>query len=108
MAALATQISLQTGIIPTKNAVSASDTFTNDGKTFLHVVNGNAATCTVTIVTSETVYGLAVADQTVAILTTAEAIIGPFPTDAFGTTTTVTFSVTPTVTCQVIRINAVR
>lgn len=108
MALLATQTISQTGIVPTKNAVSASDTFTNDGKTFLHVVNGNGSTLTVTVVSSGTQDGLAISDQTYTLATTTEKVMGPFTTNTFGTTTTVTFDLTTSVTCQVYTMNAVR
>lgn len=108
MALLATQTISQSGITPTKNAVSASDTFTNDGKTFLHVVNGNAGTLTIGVVTSGTKDGLAIADQPYTLLTGTEKVMGPFPTDTFGTTVTITFDVTTSVTCQVYLMSAVR
>lgn len=70
---LAVQYLSSTGVIPTWSTPTV-DGFkvSNDGMTHIHVKNGNAATCTVTVITPSTVDGLAVADRTIAILTTAE------------------------------------
>lgn len=71
-------------------AVEASSTFVNDGKrTFVHVVNG-ATAMNMTFVTPNTIDGLAVADRTVAIGSSEEHFIGPFPTQYYGTTVTMT------------------
>jgi hypothetical protein len=70
---LAVQRPTSAGIIPTWSTPTV-DGFkvSNDGMTTIHVKNGNAGTLTVTIQTPSTVDGLAVADRTVTILTTAE------------------------------------
>ena len=58
--------------------------FLNDGKTFLEVLNTNAATCTVTAVSTRTIDGLAVADLEVAVEQNERLFIGPFPRDTFN------------------------
>ena len=55
--------------------------FWNNGKTFLLVNNGSGGSLTVTIVTPNTVDGLAVSDRTVAIADGQLYAIGPFTTD---------------------------
>lgn len=70
---LAVQRPTSAGNIPTWSTPTVDGyKISNDGRTIVHVKNGNAATLTVTIQTPSTVDGLAVADRTVTILTTAE------------------------------------
>ncbi|KXK51953.1 MAG: hypothetical protein UZ13_01509 [Chloroflexi bacterium OLB13] len=59
-------------------AAGAGDQFLNDGRTILYVKNTNAASRTVTIVTSPTVAGLALADVAVVVAQNEEKLIGPF------------------------------
>src|SRR5262245_4469467 len=69
------------------------DTFVNDGKTFFHVKNTNAATRTVTA-NSVTACDQGF-DHDIAYVvgaTTGECFAGPFPTARFGTTVTLTYS----------------
>jgi len=62
--------------------------FTNTGRTFLRVVNGNAgATRDITVQTPRTVDGLAVAELVVTVGTSATVLMGPFPTATFNRTT---------------------
>lgn len=71
------------GITPTNTgSLSVANTYQvrNDGKTFLHVINGGGTECNVTIDTPGNVGGLAIAQQTVAVpATTGDVMIGPFP-----------------------------
>ena len=69
---------VRAGVVPTENAVAASDTFSNDGHTILIVTNGSGGTLVVTLVTQGTVDGQAVADRTVSIATGVKKAIGPF------------------------------
>jgi hypothetical protein len=74
------------GITPTYNAgtVTDGDGFTNDGVTFIHVLNTGGST-TLTIQTPGTVDGLAITDRTVTIpATTGTKLIGPFPVDKYN------------------------
>ncbi|MEK7765269.1 MAG: hypothetical protein AAB368_03430 [bacterium] len=57
----------------------------NDGRTILHVKNVAAGgDCVVTIVTPNTVDGLALADRTVTVADGAERFIGPFPPSIYN------------------------
>ena len=95
-------------VLPAAQAVSASDTFTNtNGRTMLEVNNGGGGTCTVTFtavgtysVASGVTYAVAPDAQTVAA--GASKVFGPFNTTLLGTTVTVTFSPTTSVTARVI------
>ena len=78
------------GLEANYNAVEASSTFVNDGKqTFVHIVNG-AASMNITFVTPGTIDGLAIADRVVAIGSSEEHFVGPFPISTYGTTVTMT------------------
>jgi len=85
------------------------DTFANDGRTFLHVKNANAAACTVTI------NSIRACDQgqdhdvvVVVAATTGDEMIGPFDPARFnnssGNVTVTTYSVTASVQVAAIRI----
>lgn len=85
-----TTVTIQTlvnsGITPSYNAatVTDGDAFTNDGNTFIHVLNAGAEK-TLTIQTPVTVGGIAVAEVTVTIpATTGTKLIGPFETTIFN------------------------
>lgn len=95
------------GVVPTANAVAASDTFINDGNTILLVENGSGGSITVTITTTKTIEGLAVADQAVTIADGTEKAIGPFPKDLYNNSSgvvTVAYSGTTSVTAKCLRI----
>jgi hypothetical protein len=62
--------------------------FYNGGDVFLEVLNTNASTCTVTVVTPRTIDGLAVADVTVEVDENERMFIGPFPPSTFNQTST--------------------
>lgn len=111
MALLTPQTVAKTGLAPVYSAVTASDTIApvNGSKLFLHVKNGNAAACTVTIVDGGTTPAGSVAtNPTVSVpATTGDRMIGPldpaFAAPATGLIT-VTYSVTPTVTAALVAI----
>lgn len=86
MATLATQEITRAGVQVTYAACNAGgDKFTPSKDTFIHVKNTNAATRTVTIVSTGTSIGLAVADPAVVVAaTTGDNMIGPFPPDIFA------------------------
>lgn len=104
MALLATQTPTPAGVVITRNAVSASDTFENSGRTLIEVVNGGAGALTVTIPVSSTVDGLAVEDRTVAFTAGQTKVLGPFPPGIYGSTVTLEFSATTSVTAAVIQV----
>jgi len=77
------QISLA-GIEPTLDTGHADGhAFSNDGRTFIRVVNG-ATAVDVTVPTTQTVQGFAVADHTVTVPENESRDIGPFPVGLFN------------------------
>lgn len=105
MAVISTQSVTTSGAALTYSAASGGgDRFTPDSYTFMHVVNGNAGTLTVTLVTPNTVDGLAIADRTVVVLTGASALI-KLPISLYTSADgkgDVTWSVTSSVTFAVL------
>jgi hypothetical protein len=84
---LTVQEVVRTGLEATYSAADAANnhSFDNTGENVvLHVKNG-AVLCNVTIVTPNTIDGLALADRLVAVTATEERIIGPFPNALYGT-----------------------
>lgn len=58
---------------------ASGNTFANNGRKVVHIVNGSGANAyTVTITTQATYKGYAVADQTVSVGTSEDWFIGPF------------------------------
>jgi hypothetical protein len=111
MALLPTNTSTAHGAaLSAPQAVTASDTFTNNaGRTLLEVTNGSGGSLTVTFVPGSTftissgvTYSYASDAQTV--VAGAGKIFGPFNTAIFGsgTTVTVNFSATTSVTARVV------
>lgn len=110
MALLTVQDTSLTGTAPTFVAVSASDTFANDGKTVIEVKNANAAADTVGI-NSITACNQGFDHDAGASVpaTTGDRIFGPFTPARFNDTNgqvTVTHSITASVTCAVYRLPA--
>lgn len=103
MALLATQSPTPTaGLVPSYSAANASDTFTPDDRTYLHVFNTNAATRTITITTAATTRGLPLTNQAISIAAnTGQLILGPFPADTYANAATGLCTVTPSVTAGV-------
>ena len=98
------------GLTPSYAAASATETYliANNGAVFLHVKKTDVATCTVTVVTPNTVAGLAVADYTAVVpASTGDKMIGPFSpniyNDAAGNIA-VTFSEVAGLTFAVLRL----
>lgn len=56
----------------------------NGATTFLYVVNGTGAQ-TLTVVTPNTVSGLAIADRVYALAANTTYVLGPFPISVYGT-----------------------
>lgn len=105
MALLATQTPGAAGVIPNYTAASATDTFVPDDRTFIHVLNTNAATRTVTIapVTGKTSHGQAISGMTSGTIaaTTGTMILGPFPADQYADASTGFATITPSATANV-------
>jgi len=102
-----------TGIAPSLVAVASSDTFPNvAGGVLLHVHNGNASNCNVTITDQTSVAPAGASafdgDVVVAVAAGTDKYIGPFEphrfNDAAGNVT-VGYSVTSSVTAEVIDAN---
>jgi len=88
-------------------AAVGPDTFVNDGRTFLHVKNTNAATRDVTIDSTKLCDQGFDHNQVVTIpATTGDVMIGPFPTARFGTTVTVTYSAVTNLTIAAFKLSA--
>lgn len=80
MALLTVQEISRAGLVATAAAAAGGgDTFPNDGRTFLRVINGGGSSITVTITTTATLGGEAVADTAVAVANGVTRDIGPFP-----------------------------
>lgn len=94
------------GVSPTYDAVTASDTFLNDGRTFLVVKNGGGSAIDVTI--SDVVpcnYGFT-HDLVVSVAAGAEEWIGVLPVGRFNDNgyATVTYSDITSVTAAAIKV----
>ena len=95
-------------VLPAPQAVSASDTFVNTNRrTLIEVTNGGGSPITATFVTSG-VYPISstvtydVADDAQTVTNGTSKVFGPFDTSLLGTTVTVQFSGTTSVTARVI------
>jgi hypothetical protein len=108
MAALnAQQIGVNPSLTPVYTAVNASDTFTPDDRTFLHVKTVGTGSTVGIATPSAGPGGFAVADFSVVMGTNAERMIGPLTAALFADTAgigTVTYSATTAVTAALIRV----
>lgn len=110
MALLTTQTISRTGVTPSYSAVAASDTFTPDAQTFIHVKNagGSPDSCVISVLQGDPP-GLTISDITVSVTNAQERIIGPFPASFFADPTTglatVTHSFTTSVTSGVFKLS---
>lgn len=103
MATLTVQSIAETGTTVTFAAVSASDTWANNGNSYLRVKNANGAICTVTVAATSACNQGYTHNKVVAVpATTGDMVMGPFPKLRFGTTPVITYSVTATVTIAVV------
>lgn len=109
MAALTTQNISRTGLTPTYAAVAASDTFTPDAQTFIHVKNAGASpdTCVIQVLQGDPP-GLTISDVSVSVTNGQERMIGPLPPQFFADPTTgsgtITHSFTTSVTVGVFKL----
>lgn len=65
-------------------AAGGGDSFPNDGRTYLDVLNGSGVAITVTVVTQMTVDGKAVADDAISVGAGARKKIGPWPPSIYN------------------------
>lgn len=79
-----TQQVVRTGLNPAYTAVTADGDIIDVGAVALHVKNGGAGACTVTVQTPLQVDGLDVSELVVSIPAGQERLIGPFSARTFG------------------------
>jgi hypothetical protein len=85
MATLAAQTLTSVGLAAVYAAADAGgDAFPNNGQCFVHVKNSDASPHTVTVATSRTVDGLAVANRDVVIPAGEERFIGPLSVSTYN------------------------
>lgn len=102
----------RSGLNATQNAVDQANgnEFTNTNQdVFIRVENNSGGNLTVTIPTSITVDGEAVADKTVVIANTEFRYIGPFLNSYYGnggTTVHLDWSTGTSVTCEVMKLGS--
>lgn len=78
------------------------NSFVNDGTTLLRCKNAAGSPITLTVNTSITADGLAVADRTYSIpATTGDRLMGPFPVNYYGSVVTISVSSATSVTLGV-------
>lgn len=110
MAAITIQQMVPTGLEATYAAASAGgDTFANDGKTFLHVKNGDVSDKTVTIASTviDPPAGTAAANIAVVVTAGEERMIGPLNQNGYNNANgdvAVTYSAVTSVTVAAIRL----
>ncbi len=76
MATLATQSITTAGVVASYVTPSGGgDRFQPAAGTFIHIKNGNASSCTITITTPFTMDGLALADRAITVAGTTEQFI---------------------------------
>jgi hypothetical protein len=111
VALLTVQNVSRTGVTPAYTAVAASDTFTPDSNTFIHVKNagGSPDTVTLSILQGNPAGGLTITNPTVSVTNGQERMIGPFPANYFADPTTglatVSHSFTTSVTSGVFKLS---
>ncbi len=97
-----------TGDAKAFQAATASDTFANDGKTFLYVRSTNASPVTVTVASQTPCNQGVVHNLTFTVAATnGDEIVGPFDVSRFGVNPTVTYSATASVTVAAFRPNLI-
>ncbi|HEV8360900.1 MAG TPA: hypothetical protein VGR28_10640 [Candidatus Thermoplasmatota archaeon] len=108
MAALTVQIIAQAGLGPTYAACAAGgDTFANDGRTFLHVKNTNAATRQVTVDADKLCSQGSDHNAVVTVpATTGDRMIGPFPLDQFPSVCAITYDAVTNLTIAAVQLPA--
>jgi hypothetical protein len=84
--ALTVQQVTRAGLTPSYGAANVDGhSLPNGGKELLHIKTGGTS-CNVTIQTPGSVDGQAIGDRVIAIGTSSERIIGPFPPDIYNQT----------------------
>ena len=85
MADLAVQSISRAGYEPTYAAADvAGDAFPNSGKEFIHVLNGDVSSHTVTVAIVRQIDGLSPTARVVTVPASEDRMIGPFPTGDYN------------------------
>lgn len=79
-----TQKIVATGLAPAMTAPTVDGDVIDSGSTAVYVTNGSGGSINVTAQTPQTVAGLAVAENVVAVAAGATKLIGPFPKSTYG------------------------
>lgn len=79
-----TQKIVGTGLAPSMTAPTVDGDVIDSGAVAVMVTNGSGGSINVTAQTPQTVAGLAVAEQVVAVAAGATKLIGPFPKGTYG------------------------
>lgn len=107
MATITAQTIPEAGLAVVFTAVNASDVLTNNGNSYLHVKNANAAACTVTLDATRTCdHGF---DHNIVVsvpATTGDMVLPPMPLNRFSKAVTVTYSVTASVTAALVTLTS--
>jgi len=110
MAAYTVKNVTRAGVIDTLAAVASIDTFANDGKTILVVDNASGGALGVTFDLAVDPNASEPAAETSATSISVPAgerhFLGPFPTGKFGTTVTVNYDSTATITAGAFRLTS--
>jgi hypothetical protein len=105
MAALTVQNVANTGLSPTYSSVGVSgDTFANDGRTIFRAVNAATAARTVTVDSPTSCNQGSAHDIAIVVAASDDQVAGPFDPARFGTTVTLTYSATASLTIAALRI----
>ncbi len=78
---------LKAGLTPTYTgslSTGSNYQFLNDGRTYIHIINGGGSPDTVTVVSQAIEDGLAVADLAVVVPAGEERVLGPFNTRIYN------------------------
>lgn len=115
---LTVQDVVRTGLEATYSSAdgTSGNVFENDGKTFVHIINGSGGSITATFDVVFTELGLTVPDLDVAVPAGEDRFIGPFPAAVYNQEDTensideavlVTFSAVTSVTIAALRLTPV-
>jgi hypothetical protein len=89
----------------TTAATAGGDRFTNTGKEVLEVSNTSGGPINVTVESTVTVDGQAVADLVVAVADSDPTTIGPFPLATYGSEVNVSYESVTSVAVRVLQLN---
>jgi hypothetical protein len=95
MAEVTAQTIDETGSTVSFTQIAATCTLVNNGRSYLHVKNTTAATCTVVVAATRECSQGFTHDMSVSVpATTGDKVLGPFPTVRFGSYPVATTSAT--------------